>query len=143
MTGDFVFHHLGVACTDIEAEALAWQAFGYSPESAVFVDETQGIRGRFYSGGGPRLELLEAHGGSQTLAPWLKRKAKIYHTGYLVPDLGQAISTLEAQGAAVARAPALSSYFSAPIAFMILSSLALVELIEASVPASASPRNVF
>jgi methylmalonyl-CoA/ethylmalonyl-CoA epimerase len=124
------FHHLGVACEQIAADAVTWAALGYRPEGGVFVDEAQGIRGLFMIGGGPRIELLEATPGSDTLAPWLKRRVKLYHMGYLVPSLGHAIDALTAQGGVVAREPLLSAYFQAPIAFLMMPNLALIELIE-------------
>jgi len=119
-----------VACEQIAADAVAWSAFGYRPEGDVFVDEAQGIRGLFMTGGGPRIELLEATPGSNTLAPWLKRRVKLYHAGYMIPSLGRAIDALVAQGAVVAREPLLSVYFQAPIAFLMMPNLALIELIE-------------
>ena len=124
------FHHLGVACERIAKDAETWAAFGYRPEGEAFVDPAQGIRGLFMTGGGPRIELLEATEGSDTLAPWLKRRVKLYHVGYLVPSLGPAMQTLIAHGAAVAREPLRSVYFQAPIVFLMMPNLALVELIE-------------
>jgi methylmalonyl-CoA/ethylmalonyl-CoA epimerase len=126
------FHHLGVACESIAAEAVTWRALGYQPEGEAFVDPAQGICGQFMVGGGPRIELLEATPGSDVLAPWLKRRVKIYHVGYLVPSLRAAIETMTgSQGATVAREPLMSVYFQAPIAFLMMPNLALVELIEA------------
>lgn len=125
-----VFHHLGVACQSVADEAQTWAMFGYRPEGQSFVDEAQGIRGLFMTGGGPRIELLEATGGSDVLAPWLKRRVKIYHAGYLVPSLEHSIEALTAQGATIAREPLMSVYFQAPIAFLMMPNLALFELIE-------------
>jgi methylmalonyl-CoA/ethylmalonyl-CoA epimerase len=128
--GDFAFHHLGVACEQIAADAPTWSALGYRCEGEVFVDPAQGIRGQFMVGGGPRIELLEATEGSDTLSPWLKRRIKMYHVGYLVPSLESAMDILTAQGGTVARAPLMSVYFQAPIVFLMMPNLALVELIE-------------
>lgn len=129
---NLTFHHLGVACESVAAEAVTWRALGYSPEGEPFVDPAHGIRGQFMTGGGPRIELLEATPGSEVLAPWLKRRVKIYHVGYLVPSLQAAIDAMTAShGAVVAREPMRSVYFQAPIAFLMMPNLALVELIEA------------
>jgi methylmalonyl-CoA/ethylmalonyl-CoA epimerase len=127
----FAFHHLGVACERIDADAETWAALGYRPEGEPFVDLAQGIRGLFMTGGGPRIELLEATEGSDTLAPWLRRRVKLYHVGYLVPSLAAAMEALAARGAVVAREPLTSVYFQAPIAFLMMPNLALIELIEA------------
>ena len=45
------FHHLGVACADIEMETVTYRALGYAPEGEDFVDPLQGIQGRFLLGG--------------------------------------------------------------------------------------------
>ena len=58
------FHHLGIASEFLEGDARAYAALGYEPEGAEFVDEIQGVRGLFLTGGGPRLELLEPLPGS-------------------------------------------------------------------------------
>lgn len=124
------FHHLGVACANIGEEISDWAALGYRAESAPFLDVAQGVRGLFMIGGGPRVELLEANEDSRTLAPWLKRRVKIYHSGYTVPSLSQAMAALQARGATVARAPMHSACFKSPIAFLLMPNLALIELIE-------------
>jgi len=127
---DFRFHHLGVACDSLEGEFVSWRSLGYRPEGATFVDEAQGIRGQFLVGGGPRLELLEATEGSATLAPWLKRRVKFYHAGYLVGAFDRAMDALARRGARVAREPAPSVYFGARIAFLMMPNMALIEVIE-------------
>lgn len=132
LPGEFAFHHLGVACESVAAEMPFWQQLGYRPEGARFVDEPQGIAGLFMVGNGPRLELLEPTPGSQTLAPWLKRRIKFYHMGYLVPAFDAAVERLVVDGATVARSPMMSVYFGSRIAFFMTSSMALIELIEAS-----------
>ncbi len=126
------FHHLGIACADINEEIGVWAALGYRAASPPFVDVAQGVRGLFMIGGGPRVELLEANEGSKTLEPWLKRRVKIYHSGYIVRSLSLAMTALEAKGATVALAPMHSAYFESPIAFLLMSNLALIELIEAA-----------
>lgn len=133
------FHHLGVACANIGEELGIWTALGYGAESAPFVDAAQGVRGLFLVGGGPRIELLEASEGSETLAPWIKRRVKFYHAGYTVPSLNKAMAAFEARGATVARAPMPSAYFKAPVAFLLMPNLALIELIEAVSDTSPEP----
>jgi hypothetical protein len=103
---------------------------GYRPEGAAFVDEVQGIRGLFMVGGGPRIELLEPTNGSTTLSPWIKRRVKLYHIGYLVESFDAAIEILIARGATFARSPVISVYFKSRIAFLMMPNLALVEVVE-------------
>jgi methylmalonyl-CoA/ethylmalonyl-CoA epimerase len=124
------FHHIGVTCNSISEEVESWASLGYAQENEPFVDDTQGIRGVFMTGGGPRVELLEAVAGSSTLAPWIKRGVKLYHTGYLTADFDAALESFVARGAVVTRAPAQSVYFGARIAFLMQANMLLVELIE-------------
>jgi methylmalonyl-CoA/ethylmalonyl-CoA epimerase len=127
---DLTFHHIGVACNSISEESESWASLGYVQENEPFVDDTQGIRGVFMIGGGPRMELLEGVGGSSTLAPWIKRGVKLYHTGYLTADFDSAIKSFVARGAVITGAPAQSVYFGARIAFLMQANMLLVELIE-------------
>lgn len=124
------FHHIGIACCSINDEVIQWEFLGYQPEGSVFIDSTQGIRGLFMIGGGVRIELLEATQGSNTLAPWLKRKIKMYHLGYLTPNLSEAIAEMIASGAVITREPMFSEYFRSNIVFLTLPNLVLIELIE-------------
>ncbi len=130
LVAGLTFHHLGVACAKIDDEIGVWTALGYRAEGVDFVDVAQGVRGLFMVGGGPRIELLEAIGGSDTLAPWLKRGVKIYHLGYIAASLSEAIAAFEAKGATLARAPTPSVYFKSRIAFLLMPNLTLIELIE-------------
>ena len=53
------FHHVGVACEDIEVESARWLVLGYVRDGEPFEDPRQGVRGVFLAGQSPRLELLE------------------------------------------------------------------------------------
>jgi methylmalonyl-CoA/ethylmalonyl-CoA epimerase len=131
--GDLSFHHLGIACERVEAEAETWSLLGYRAEGGPFEDPGQGIRGAFMVGPGPRLELLEPTPGSDTLAPWLKRRIKVYHSGYMAAKFDETLARLCASGAAMAREPMHSVYFQGRIAFLMLPNMSLIELIEPSV----------
>jgi len=128
----FAFHHVGVACTDIAAEARHLALLGYVPEGAPFNDPVQGIRGMFVTGQSPRLELLQAldarSGG--VLNPWLERDARLYHLAYRVTDLAAAIASLRASRAKLVVAPVPAVAFGGrDIAFVMLPNRLLVELI--------------
>jgi len=128
---DSEFHHVGVVCVSIAEEEVVWRAFGYVPEGDAFDDPMQGVRARFLVGGGPRIELLEALPGSQTLEAWLKRRVKFYHFGYRVADLDAAVAFHTQAGAVFVRPPEVSPYFGGGrLAFLMLSNAAFVELIE-------------
>ncbi len=128
----FVFHHVGVACTDIAAEAGHLAMLGYVPEGDPFDDLVQGIRGVFMSGQLPRLELLQTLDAraNGVLDPWLERDARLYHLAYRVADLAAAIASLRALRAKLVVAPVPAVAFGGrDIAFMMLPNRLLVELI--------------
>jgi methylmalonyl-CoA/ethylmalonyl-CoA epimerase len=133
MTELMRFHHVGVACRDIESEAKVMLALGYQAESADFTDPAQGIRGRFVVGSGPRMELLEQTSGSHVLEPWLAKGVKAYHFGYEVGELEKVVERLKSAGAIVVTPlqPAVA-FAGRRITFLMLKNMFLVELIEAS-----------
>jgi len=126
------FHHLGVACTDLDAEEAAFAPLGYERERDDFTDPLQGIQGRFLVGGGPRLELLVALPGSNVLASWLARGTKVYHQAYQVPNLGESTALLHARRARTVSEPKPAVAFDGrQVTFLVLPNLLLIELIEA------------
>jgi methylmalonyl-CoA/ethylmalonyl-CoA epimerase len=128
---ELTFHHIGVACPLIADEIPIWSRLGYKLECDPFIDEAQGIRALFMTGGGPRVELIEALEGSTTLTPWLKRRVKMYHMGYFTSDLDRSIAAFAAEGGTMTREPLQSVHFGTRITFFMLSNLSLIELIEA------------
>jgi methylmalonyl-CoA/ethylmalonyl-CoA epimerase len=128
---DLVFHHLGVACRDLDAEEQVWTPLGYVRESADFEDPRQQIRGRFLVGPGPRLELLVGTPGSTVLDPWLSRGIKIYHQAFEVPAVAGAIEALVVDGARVVVEPVPAVAFGGrEIAFLMLRNGSLIEVIQ-------------
>ena len=131
------FHHLGVACRNLDAEARVLAVLGYAQEGEEFVDPIQGIRGRFLTGPGPRLEILVALGDSQVLAPWLRSGVKIYHQAFEVDVLESSIAKLESQRGKLMSAPVPAVAFGGRrICFVMMPNLMLVELIESRSPAA-------
>jgi methylmalonyl-CoA/ethylmalonyl-CoA epimerase len=128
------FHHIGVVCKDLELETRQFALLGYVPYGPDFTDEIQGVKGRFLTGGGPQIELLTSIGKSGVLEPWLKAGVKMYHLCYETPDLSSEIAHLQNERAKLVAPPAVSNAFDGrKIAFLALSNLLLVELIEAPV----------
>lgn len=126
------FHHVGVACHDIEAEAARLALLGYRPEGITFTDSRQGVRGMFLAGQAPRLEVLEALPGAAggVLADWLARDAKLYHLAYLAADLTETIENLRKGNAKLVVPPMPAVAFAGrDIAFVILPNRMLIELI--------------
>ena len=125
------FHHIGVACRDLDSEARRFAALGYTQEGPDFTDPIQGVSGRFLIGGGPRLELLIPLSTEGVLAPWLKTGAKLYHLAYLVPDFDAEILRLRGRGAKTVVAPVPAVAFGGRrITFMMLPNMMLVELVD-------------
>ncbi len=123
------FHHLGIATDGLLRDLCAYRALGYRSEGAVVVDERQGVKAQFLIGGGPRLELLEALPGSETLAPFLSRGIKCYHQAFEVPSLENSLAALRAVGAKQLAPPAQSAPLNRRVVFLMLPNRWIVELI--------------
>ncbi len=124
------FHHIGVACRNLDSEARRFAALGYIQEGVDFTDPIQGVSGRFLIGGGPRLELLIPHSADGCLAPWLKTGAKLYHLAYVVSDFDGEITRLRNEGAKTVVQPVPAVAFEGRhITFLMLPNMMLVELI--------------
>jgi methylmalonyl-CoA/ethylmalonyl-CoA epimerase len=125
------FHHVGLACTDIGKEVDRLSILGYRIEGIPFVDPVQGVRGVFIGGQTPRLELLEPHGATGVLTPWLKADIKLYHLAYEVDDLDGSLASLRESRARLVIPPTPAIAFGGrAIAFVMLRNRLLVELIQ-------------
>lgn len=125
------FHHVGLACRDVVAEAAAHALLGYRPEGEVFEDPHQRIRGWFHTLGTFRVELLEPLDDQSPLTAWLDRGVKMYHVCYQTDDLDDALARLRAAGHRVVSAPAPAVAFGGrPVAFAMLRSRSLVEFLQ-------------
>lgn len=130
---DLEFHHVGVACSNIDREAALLEPLGYAAECDPFVDEKQGVRGVFIGRRTPRLELLEplddANGG--VLAPWLKEGTKLYHLAYETRDLAGRIERMRASRGKLVIPPIPAVAFGGrEIAFVMMPNRLLIELIQ-------------
>lgn len=127
-----VFHHIGVACRDLDDEQTGLRCLGYEPAGPRFTDPTQGIEGVFVEGMGPRLELLAPLEGSSVLDPWLRTGSRMYHLAYEVTDIEEAAAAADGGGGLLLRAPVPAVAFDQRrICFVMLRVRLLVELIEA------------
>ena len=130
MTAIGAFHHLGVACRNLERERSAYAQLGYEPEGDEFDDPGHGIRGVFLTGPGPRLELVVARPGSAVLEPWLSSGSTVYHLAYETDDLTGAVDAQRHAGAKLVVAPRPAVAFGGrSVAFVMLRTRMLVELI--------------
>jgi methylmalonyl-CoA/ethylmalonyl-CoA epimerase len=124
------FHHIGVACKDLDAETEKLKILGYSIEGDDFIDPIQGVKGRFLTGQTPRLELLVPLAGDSVLSPWLESNVKMYHLAYETSSLVDTIQKLCAQRGRLAVKPVPAVAFNnREIAFVMLPNMLLIELI--------------
>ncbi len=130
---DLRFHHVGLACRDIEVERRAHRLLGYVDDGPTFVDPRQRIRGCFMTHGGMRIELLEPATGESPLEPFISRGLKMYHQAFETMAIDDSIEALKNAGAALAVPPTPAVAFDMrPIAFVMLRTTMLVELIQAA-----------
>lgn len=132
MLDNLRFHHIGLACRNMARDRADHELLGYQAEGDVFEDPLQRIRGLFMTLGPMRVELLEPLDETSPLQAYLKRGIKIYHECFLCPNIAQAVKQLEAGGARLVSSPKPAVAFDQRlIAFLILPSQLLIELIEA------------
>ncbi len=125
------FHHVGVACRDLDAEAGPWLSIGYAAEGVDFEDQIQQVRGRFLVGVGPRLELLVGLGPSSPAAAALARGSKFYHQGFVTPRFEESLAALRRARCKVTVGPTPAVAFGGRrIAFLMMPNMNLIELIE-------------
>jgi methylmalonyl-CoA/ethylmalonyl-CoA epimerase len=130
LTG-FRFHHIGLACRDVEKEARALRLLGYELEGQHFMDPLQKIHGCFLVGLGPRMELLAPVDESSPIVSWLNKDAKMYHQAYEVASIDAALKALRTQHAVVVSRPKPAVAFGdRKVAFLLLPNSLLIELIE-------------
>lgn len=131
MIPPLAFHHLGVACRDLDREEKTYQGLGYQRETDDFVDPIQGVRGRFLVGPGPRIELLQQLDGRDVLEPWLQHGSRIYHQAFEVDDITAAVNMFLTNGNRVVVEPVPAVAFEGRrIAFLMTRTMTLFELIE-------------
>lgn len=129
--GKFEFHHIGIACKNIDKESAAFQMLGYRFEETMFTDYEQGISGKFGEAKNqPRIELLQNLEHSTTLTPYYEKGIKLYHYAYLVSDIEKACMYLKKSHARMISPLKISTYFGKRICFFMLPNLFLVELVE-------------
>jgi methylmalonyl-CoA/ethylmalonyl-CoA epimerase len=124
------FHHVGLACLDLDSESRRLATLGYVAEGKDFNDPIQGVRGRFLNGGGPRLELLAPLTKAGVLSPWLKAGVKLYHLAYQTPNLDAELARMRSEGAKVVVPPVPAAAFEErKIVFLMMPNMLLTELI--------------
>lgn len=127
------FHHIGIACRNIEKTKGFYLSMGY--EAAPVIDDPiQHVRVCFLEkAGAPRLELLEPLDDSNPVARTLASVGVTpYHTCYEVQDIETAISELRRERFLTVSGPVPACAMgNRRIAFMFKKDNGLVELVEA------------
>ena len=126
------FHHIGIACRDIEKTKVFYLQQGYTATPTV-EDPLQHVRISFLDkDGGPRLELLEPIGDQSPVARTLATSGVTpYHICYEVPDLEEAIATLRSQRFLLVNGPVPACALdNRRIAFLFQKNTGLIELLE-------------
>ncbi len=125
------FHHLALACADLDREARSWLGLGYRSEAPDFEDPIQKVRGRFIVGPGPRLELLAPLTADSPIAPIIRRGVKMYHQAYVAPSFDATLVTLRNANFKLMTGPVPAVAFGGRrIAFLMAPNLNVIEIIE-------------
>ena len=98
------FHHIGIATTNLQGVGRRLERQGFD-DDGHFVDEIQGVSGKFMTRGRLRVELLESLPGATTLNPWLAGGNRCYQVAFEVSDLDGTIEQCLADGARLVRQP--------------------------------------
>lgn len=125
------FHHIGLACKDIEKEIECHKILGYEIETPIFIDPFQKVKGIFLTNNNFRIEILAPLSNGSPLISYLTRGIKMYHQCYSCKDIDKTIRYLEGQGAKLLSPPVSAVAFNnRKIAFLILKTKMLIELVE-------------
>jgi methylmalonyl-CoA/ethylmalonyl-CoA epimerase len=126
-----VFHHIGVACRDLDLEMATWNKLGYEIEGVDFEDPVQRIRGRFLVGPGPRLELLMPTTTDSPVNGYLQGDVKFYHQAFTAPRFDDTVKAMKDLRFKMVVSPVPAVAFEGRrIAFFFMPNMFLVEVIE-------------
>ena len=135
MTPDatMVFHHIGIACHDIERTRAFYESMGYMA-GRVVSDAAQGVNVCFMEhDSAPRLELLQPLSDDSPVLRTLNAVGvSPYHQCYQVDDIEQAIKTLRRQQrfVLVSRPVPACALNGKRVAFLYHKDVGLIELLE-------------
>ncbi|MBQ3364705.1 MAG: VOC family protein [Muribaculaceae bacterium] len=132
MNSELTFHHVGIACHNIEKTLPFYAAMGYAA-APVVDDLIQHVRVCFLDKeGAPRLELLEPLDDQSPVARTLASSGVTpYHLCYQVQDIENAIQSLRGQRFLLVTGPVPACAMgNRRIAFLFKKDVGLVELVE-------------
>ncbi|KAF6628180.1 VOC family protein [Paenibacillus sp. EKM208P] len=125
------FHHIGIACGDLQREIESHNKLGYMIEGEMFSDPIQHVKGQFMTLGKFRVEILEAISSPSPIDNYLKSNCKMYHQAYECDQLSAAMSWMRKLGAKLIAGPNRAVAFQGrEIAFFLLRNSIIIELIQ-------------
>lgn len=126
------YHHIGIACEDIDATAKHYQDLGYVKGEKV-VDPLQNIEICFLDHADmPRIELLAPVNGNSPVVQTLQKNGTTpYHICYTVDNLDQTVKDLKKQHfLVVAKAKPACAIENRRVTFLYNKDTGLIELVE-------------
>ena len=134
MTPQLLFHHIGIACRDIEKTKAFYLYLGYVATPTVD-DPLQHVRVAFLDKPGePRLELLEP---LDDQSPVLRTLSAVgvspYHMCYTVQDIESAVASLRERRFLLVNGPVPACAMNnCRVAFLFHKNTGLIELVESN-----------
>ncbi len=130
------FHHIGIACFDIEESSQFYILQGYTKTDTVY-DPIQNVNIYFLHNlecgrGGARIELVSPKDSTSPVNKILQKNGvSPYHICYETESLEESISKLRAQKLIMAPKPSPAVAFSGKrVCFMFSKHIGLIELVE-------------
>lgn len=128
------FHHIGLATKDLEKELEYHKMLGFDAVTDFFVDPEQKVSGIFVYNNGTTIEILQPLNEGSPINSFVRKGNKMYHQAYTCTDIDYYVNYLKKIGAKLVSPPKKSVAFNGnQIAFLLLPTLMLVELIELNI----------
>ncbi|MFY0651234.1 MAG: VOC family protein [Cyclobacteriaceae bacterium] len=126
------FHHVGVITQNMAFSIETYsKLFGKNSISDVYEISSQGVEVCFVeTGKGSYLELVQSLSEKSIINSMSKKGTTYYHTGYLVPDIEEAISFLKSNKFRHIETFKSEAFDNSFCAFLISREAHLIELIE-------------
>lgn len=132
MTEGLMYHHIGIACNDMDATARQYEGIGYRRGPKI-VDKLQNIEICFLEHDTmPRMELLCAVNENSPIVQILKKNGTSpYHICYTVENIDDAIKKLKKQRfIVVSKSKPACALDNHNVAFLYHQDVGLIELLE-------------
>lgn len=128
----FKFHHIGIACKNIENTANIYVRGGYN-NADVIVDPLQNVNVCLLTKEHqPTIELLSPIDETSPICRLLQKVGGVtpYHICYIVPDMGKALADLRDKKYIPVGEPKMSNVFGSSVCFLYHKDIGLIEIIQ-------------